>query len=252
MNQQTPTQLQGKVAIVTGASRGIGSAIAETLGRQGASVMVSYASNTGAAEKVVSAIRNAGAKAEAFKRPLDGPEPVRELFATTLKAFGQVDILVINAALATFGPITEVSEADFDKMFAVNVKAAFFAFQEAAKHMADGGRIISISAALTRVGYDNTLMYAGTKGALEQFTLAASKELGKRGIICNIVSPGATHTDLYHSLSSEAARETAKQRSPFKRLAQAQDIADVVAFFASDGARWVSGQNIRANGAALW
>jgi 3-oxoacyl-[acyl-carrier protein] reductase len=177
---------------------------------------------------------------------------VRDLFSATLASFGRVDILVINAALATFGPITTVSEADFDRMFSVNVKAAFFAFQEAAKRMAEGGRIVTISAALTAVGYDNTAMYAGTKGALEQFTLAASKELGKRGIVCNIVSPGATHTDLYHGLAPEAAREAAKKRSPFKRLAEPQDIAEVVAFLSGDGARWVSGQNIRANGAALW
>lgn len=252
MESPTNALLHGKVAIVTGAARGIGRAIAETLGRQGASVMVNYASNTEAADEVVGVIRAAGSRAEALKLRLDGAQPVRDLFATTLTTFGRVDILVINAASATFGPITSVTEADFDTMFAVNVKAAFFAFQEAAKHMADGGRIVSISAALTAVGYDNTLMYSGTKGALEQFTLAASKELGKRGIVCNIVSPGATHTDLYHGLAPEAAREVAKQRSPFKRLAEPQDIADVVAFLASDGARWVSGQNIRANGAALW
>lgn len=252
MENPTNALLHGKVAIVTGAARGIGRAIAETLGRQGASVMVNYASNTEAADEVVGVIRATGARAEALKLRLDGAQPVRDLFATTLTTFGRVDILVINAASATFGPITNVTEADFDTMFAVNVKAAFFAFQEAAKHMTDGGRIVSISAALTAVGYDNTLMYSGTKGALEQFTLAASKELGKRGIVCNIVSPGATHTDLYHGLAPEAAREVAKQRSPFKRLAEPQDIADVVAFLASDGARWVSGQNIRANGAALW
>jgi 3-oxoacyl-[acyl-carrier protein] reductase len=244
--------LHGKVAVVTGASRGIGRAIAETLGRQGASVMVNYASSTETAEEVVNAIRAAGSRAEGLKLRLDGAQSVQDLFAATLSAFGRVDILIINAASATFGPITRVTEAEFDAMFAVNVKAAFFAFQEAAKHMQDGGRIVSISAALTRVGYDNTLMYAGTKGALEQFTLAASKELGKRGIVCNIVSPGATHTDLYHGLAPEAAREAAKQRSPFKRLAEPQDIAEVVAFLASDGARWVSGENIRANGAALW
>ena len=252
MESRTSTPLQGKVAIVTGASRGIGRAVAETLGRQGASVMLNYASNDEAAEATVAAIRSAGSRAEAVKLRLDGAQPMRDLFAATLSTFGRVDILVINAASATFGPITSVSEADFDAMFAVNVKAAYFAFQEAAKHMADGGRIVSISAALTAVGYDNTIMYAGTKGALEQFTLAASKELGKRGIVCNIVSPGATHTDLYHGLAPEAAREVAKQRSPFKRLAEPQDIADVVAFFASEEARWVSGQNIRANGAALW
>ena len=252
MESRMSTPLQGKVAIVTGASRGIGRAVAETLGRQGASVMFNYASNNEAAEATVAAIRSAGSRAEAIKLRLEGAQSVRDLFAATLSTFGRVDILVINAASATFGPIGSVNEADFDAMFAVNVKAAFFAFQEAAKHMADGGRIVSISAALTAVGYDNTIMYAGTKGALEQFTLAASKELGKRGIVCNTVSPGATHTDLYFGLAPEAAREVAKQRSPFKRLAQPQDIADVVAFFASEGARWVSGQNIRANGAALW
>jgi 3-oxoacyl-[acyl-carrier protein] reductase len=245
-------QLDGKVAIVTGGSRGIGRAVAETLGRLGAAVMVSHASNTEAANDVVGAIRDAGSRAEALKLRLDGAQPMRDLFAKTLETFGRVDILVINAAAATFGPVTSVTEAAFDDMFAVNVKSAFFAFQEAAKHMADGGRIVSISAALTAVGYDNTLMYAGTKGALEQFTLAASKELGKRGIVCNVVSPGATHTDLYHGLAPEAAREVAKQRSPFKRLAKPQDIADVVAFLAGDGARWVAGQNIRATGAALW
>ena len=244
--------LQGKVAIVTGASRGIGRAVAEALGRQGASVMVNYASNKRAADETVAAIQAMGSPAQAFCKKLDGAAPVRELFAATAAAFGRVDILVINAASASFGPITSVSEEDFDRAFATNVKSAFFAFQEAAKHMADGGRIVSISAALTGVGYDNTAMYAGTKGALEQFTLAASKELGKRGIVCNCVSPGATQTDLYFGLAPEAAREAAKQRSPFKRLAQPGDIADVVAFLCGDGARWVSGQNIRATGAALW
>ena len=240
------------MAIVTGASRGIGRAVAQALGRQGASVMVNYASNTGAAAETVGAIRASGSRAESCQLRLEGAQPVRDLFAATLAAFGRIDILVINAASANFGPITGVSEKDFDRAFAVNVKAAFFAFQEAARHMADGGRIVSISAALTGVGYDNTAMYAGTKGALEQFTLAASKELGKRGIVCNSVSPGATETDLYFGLAPEAAREAAKQRSPFKRLAQPQDIADVVAFLCGDGARWVSGQNIRATGAALW
>ncbi|MBG9389878.1 SDR family oxidoreductase [Caenimonas aquaedulcis] len=252
MEHCTDLPLRGKVAVVTGAARGIGRAIAQTLGRQGASVLVNYSSNSGAAEEVVNAIRAHGSRAEAARLHLDGPRSAAELFAAAQAAFGRVDILVLNAASARFGPVTSVTEADFDAMYAVNVKAAFFCFQEAAKHLANGGRIVSISAALTSVGYDNTMMYAGTKGALEQFTLAAAKELGKRGIVCNSVSPGATHTDLYHGLAPEAAREAAKQRSPFKRLAEPQDIADLVAFLASDAARWVSGQNIRANGAALW
>jgi 3-oxoacyl-[acyl-carrier protein] reductase len=163
-----------------------------------------------------------------------------------------VDILVLNAGVARFGPITGFSEDDFDRMFAANAKAPFFAIQQAATRMSEGGRIISISASLTGVGYDNTALYAGSKGALEQFTLAASKELGKRGITCNCVSPGATDTDLYRGLAPEAAREAARQRSPFKRLGEPREIADVVVFLAGDGGRWVSGQNIRVNGAALW
>jgi 3-oxoacyl-[acyl-carrier protein] reductase len=134
---------------------------------------------------------------------------VAALFDTTRAAFGGVDILINNAGIARFGPIGTVTEAEFDETFAVNVKAAFFAFQQAAAHMSDGGRIISISAALTAVGYDNTALYAGTKGALEQFSQAAAKELGKRGIVVNVVCPGATDTELYMSVSSETGRKAA-------------------------------------------
>lgn len=244
--------LQGKVAIVTGASRGIGRAIAEALGERGASVVVNYASDAQAAGEAVSAVEAAGGQARAARVTLDGADSARDLFQAGLDAFGHVDILVLNAATATFGPITGFSEEQYDRMFATNAKAPFFLIQEAARKMSDGGRIVAISAALTGVGYDNTALYAGTKGALEQFVLAGAKELGKRGITCNCVSPGATDTDLYRGLAPEAAREIAKQRSPFKRLAQPQDISGVVAFLASDAAGWVSGQNIRATGAALW
>jgi 3-oxoacyl-[acyl-carrier protein] reductase len=129
--------------------------------------MVNYASNKAAADDVVAGIESGGGKALAWCRKLDGATAVRELFAATIAAFGRIDILVINAASARFGPITGVSEEEFDRTFATNVKSAFFAFQEAAKQMSEGGRIVSISAALTGVGYDNTALYAGTKGALE-------------------------------------------------------------------------------------
>jgi 3-oxoacyl-[acyl-carrier protein] reductase len=251
MNMEQGT-LYGKVAIVTGASRGIGRAIALALGEQGASVVVNYASNAQAAGEAVKAIEAAGGHARAAQAALDGADSARALFQAGLDAFGRVDILVLNAATATFGPITGFSEEQYDRMFATNAKAPFFLIQEAARRMSDGGRIVAISAALTGVGYDNTALYAGTKGALEQFVLASAKELGKRGITCNCVSPGATDTDLYRGLAPEAARESARQRSPFKRLAQPQDISGVVAFLASGAASWVSGQNIRATGAALW
>jgi 3-oxoacyl-[acyl-carrier protein] reductase len=131
------------------------------------------------------------------------------------------------------------------------MKAPFFCLQQAAKHMADGGRIVAISAAMTTVGRPNTILYAGAKAALEMFARAAAKELGPRGITVNVVSPGATKTELYLGLSTEASRSEAAKRSPFGRIGQPEDIADVVAFLSSDEARWVSGQTIVANGGAI-
>lgn len=214
--------------------------------------MVSYATNAAAADEVVATIKAAGGRAVTFGARLDGPTSVRALFAAALAAFGKIHILVNNAAIARFAPIDAVDEAEFDDTVAVNFKAAFFAFQEAARTLQDGGRIISISAAQTRVGYPHACLYAATKGALEQLSFAASRELGKRGILVNVVSPGATNTDLYNSLAPPAAQEIAKSRSPMGRLGEPAEIADVVAFLASDEARWVSGQNICVNGAALW
>ena len=252
MQSERAPELAGKVAIVTGAGRGIGAATARALGEAGASVVVNYASSTETALQVVQDIRASGAQAHAVEHALADAAGARRLFDEALDLFGRVDILVLNAGVARFAPISTFSEEEFDRTFASNAKAPFFAIQEAAARMSDGGRVISISASLTRVGYDNTALYAGTKGALEQFTLAAAKELGKRQITCNCVSPGATDTDLYRSVSSEAGREVARQRTPFKRLGEAREIADVVCFLASDRASWVSGQNIQVNGAALW
>ena len=245
-------KLAGKVAIVTGGGRGIGSAIAKALGREGASVVVNYARNQRAANDTVAAIEAMGGKALAVQALLDGAAPVRTLFEKTMSAFSRLDILVNNASVARFGPVASVTEAEVDATLAINVKATFYAFQHAAAHMADGGRIVSISAALTRVGYDNTLLYAGTKGAIEQFGLAASKEFGKRGIVVNTVGPGATETELYIGLSTEAGRAAAAQRTPFGRIAKPEDIADVVVFLCGPDARWLSGQIIRVNGAALF
>lgn len=252
MAHSEPRELSGRVAIVTGAARGIGRAIAEALGRRGVNVLLNHASNAEAAVQAVESVRTAGGQAECLQLRLKDAASARQLFDAAMERWGRVDILVLNAAVARFGPITGFSEDDFDEMFAANAKAPFFAIQQAATRMSEGGRIIGISASLTGVGYDNTCLYAGTKGALEQFTLAASKELGKRGITCNCVSPGAVDTDLYRSVSTEPGRETARQRSPFKRLGEPLDVAEVVAFLAGEGGRWVSGQNIRVNGAALW
>ncbi|MBM3534306.1 MAG: SDR family oxidoreductase [Alphaproteobacteria bacterium] len=240
-----------KIAVVTGAGRGIGRAIALGLGRKGASVVVNYASNHEAAAETVAAIEAAGGKALGVQQRLDGEASVRALFDAAIEAFGRVDILVNNAAVARFAPVGTFTEAEFDATVAVNMKAPFFALREAAKRMEDGGRIVSISAAMTAVGRPNTILYAGTKAALEQFSLAAAKELGHRGITVNVVSPGATETELYFGLSTEASRAEAAKRSPFGRIGNPKDIADVVVFLCSEEARWLSGQVIVANGGAI-
>ena len=240
----------GKVAIVTGGSRGIGRAIAERLGREGASVVVNYTKSAEKAQEVVQAIEVSGGQAVAVQADISAVADVRRLFELTEEKYGRLDILVNNAGTATFTPIAEVAEDEFDALFALNVKGAFFALQEAARRLADGGRIVNISSGVTIGGGPGASAYAGTKGALEQFTLAAAKELGPRGITVNTVSPGMTVTDLMHTVIPAERQQGAAQASPLGRLGQPDDIAEVVAFLVSDAGRWVTGQNIRANGGA--
>lgn len=243
--------LTGKTAIVTGAGRGIGRAIAQRLGRDGANVIVNYAQNGDAAAEVVRTIAASGGAAFSVQADLSQIAEVRRLFDAAESHFGGLDILVNNAGTAKFGPLADVTEDEFDVLFAVNVKGVFFAMQEAARRMGDGGRIVNISSGITQFGGAGGALYAGTKGAVEQFTLAAAKELGPRGITVNVVSPGGTETDLLHAVAPPEVQEQMAQSSPFGRLGQPADIADVVAFVVSDDARWLTGQNLRATGGAL-
>jgi 3-oxoacyl-[acyl-carrier protein] reductase len=242
--------LTGKVAIVTGGSRGIGRAIAERMGQEGATVVVNYTKSADRAQEVVQHIEASGGHAAAIQADMSILADVQQLFTETQEKFGRLDILVNNAGTATFTPIADVTEAEFDGLFALNVKGAFFAMQEAARRLADGGRIVNISSSITISGGPGTSVYAGTKGALEQFTMAAAKELGPRGITVNTVSPGGTETDLMYAVVPKAAQEHMVQASPLGRLGKPDDIADVVAFLCGDGGRWLTGQNIRANGGA--
>ena len=210
--------LDGKVAIVTGASRGIGRAIALALARTGALVVVGYARRRDAAEEVVTAIEAAGGRARAERADMSRIGDVRRLFLHAMDAYGRVDILVNNAGEALFGPLKDVSEADFDRLFAVNVKGVFFAMQESARRMEDGGRIINISSGITILGSSGGGLYGGTKGAVEQFTQAAAKELAPRGITVNTVSPGMTETDLLASAVPAAARRDMAKTVPWGGL----------------------------------
>ena len=170
------------------------------------------------------------------------------MFDQTLDKFGKVDILVNNAGINFYKLITDVTEEDFDKIFAVNVKGTYFACQQASKRMADGGRIINFSSSTTAIMMATYSAYVATKGAVEQITRVVAKELGGRGITVNVVSPGPTDTELFMTGKTEEQLNRFAQMAALGRLGEVQDIADVVAFLASDDARWITGQNIRVNG----
>lgn len=241
-------KLSGKVALVTGSSRGIGKVIALRLGQDGANVVVNYAGSADKAQEVVATLEAKGGKAIAVQADVSKVADIQRLFEQTLEHFGQVDILVNNAGITFYKLITEVTEADFDKIFATNVKGTFFACQQAAQHLADGGRIINFSTTVTTLMLPTYGTYVATKGAVEQITRVLAKELGGRGITVNVVSPGPTDTELFGADKTEEQKNRFAQMSAFGRLGEAQDIADVVTFLASEEARWITGQNIRVNG----
>jgi 3-oxoacyl-[acyl-carrier protein] reductase len=239
--------LAGKVAIVTGSSAGIGRAIAERLAQEGATVVVNYGKSADKAKAVVTGIESKGGTAVAIQADISEVENARRLVRNTVERFGRLDILVNNAAIALNKPLIETTEREFDQSFALNAKGPYFAMQEAAKVIADGGRIVNLSSGGTRRGFPGGTVYLGTKAALEQFTKGLAHELAPRAVTVNTVSPGFTDT----AMLWEELRETAPQMTPLGRLGKPGDIADVVAFIVSDQARWLTGQNIQASGGVV-
>jgi len=239
--------LAGKVAIVTGASNGIGRAIAERLAKDDAMVVVNYGKSVEKAKAVVVEIESKGGQAVAIHADMSKLSDVRGLVNDTVKKFGRLDILVNNAGRFIPKALVETTEEEFDQIFALNAKGPYFAMQEAAKVIRDGGRIVNISTDGTHMGLSGATVYLGSKGALEQFTKGLAHELAPRGVTVNTVSPGFTET----AMLPDAFREMGAQMSPLKRLGTAQDIADVVAFVVSDQGRWLTGQNIHASGGVV-
>ncbi|MDX2251560.1 MAG: glucose 1-dehydrogenase [Nitrospira sp.] len=236
--------LSGKVAIVTGASNGIGRAIAERFAEDGAIVVVNHSKSPEKAQQVVIGIQARGGKAVAFQADMSRVSEARRLVRETAKQFGRLDILVNNAGRFMPKPLAETTEEDFDQVVALNAKGPYFAMQEAALVLKDGGRIVNISTDGTHLSFPGATAYLGSKGALEQYTRGLAQELAPRKITVNTVSPGFTET----GMMTDQYRQIGMQMSPLKRLGTPKDIADVVAFIVSDEARWITGQNVHAGG----
>ncbi|WP_379070837.1 glucose 1-dehydrogenase [Mesorhizobium sp. UC22_110] len=237
-------QFEGKTAIVTGSSRGIGRAIAERLADDGAGVVINYLENESRAREVVDEIEAKGGKAIAVQADVSNPVDIRRLFDEAEAAFGRPDIVVANAATAIIKPLVEATEQDYDRVFDTNTKGVFFILQEAAKRLRDNGHIVVTSTGGTKMFFGQTSLYLGSKGAVEQFVRVLSRELGPRNITVNAISPGFTDTELL----PDRDRVVAAGMSPFGRIGTPQEVAEVAAFLASDAARWVTGQNVGAGG----
>jgi 3-oxoacyl-[acyl-carrier protein] reductase len=249
-------KLEGKVALVTGASRGIGRVIATRLAAEGALVAVHYGSRRDAADEVVAQIEGAGGKAFALGQPLGVNGDVEGLFAQLDAALEErtgstkLDILVNNAAIAGQLGLEDTTPEAYDELFAVNTRAPFFITQQGAKRMGSGGRIITIGTGATKLAMPNILTYSMTKAAIDVMTMALAKELAPRGITVNVVMPGIVDTDMNADWlrASDEARAGAESVSAFGRLGEPEDVAGVVAFAASDDARFVTGQLLDATG----
>jgi 3-oxoacyl-[acyl-carrier protein] reductase len=240
--------LQGKVAIVTGSSRGIGRRVAEKLAEEGASVVVNYASSPQQAEEAVAGIHSRGGTAAAIQADISKPDQIEQLYQEAQALYGKIDIVVNNAGIMINSIIGEATEEQFDKQFAINVKGTYFSCRQAFLHMEKGGRIINFSTSVNGQMFPAYSIYAGTKGAVEQFTRQLAKEFGGKGITINAVAPGPVATELFLEGKSEAQLDGLRKANAFGRLGQPEDIAGVVRFLASAESGWISGQTIRVNG----
>jgi 3-oxoacyl-[acyl-carrier protein] reductase len=247
------SSLTGKVAIVTGASKGIGAAIAKHLAAEGASVAVNYAASKDGAERVVAAIKAKGGAAITLKADVAKRKDVEKLFADTISAFGRVDILVNNAGVYEFAPLDAITETHFHRQFDTNVLGLLLASQEAAKTFgAEGGSIINISSVVSTLAPPNASVYSATKAAVDAITRSLAVELGPRKIRVNAINPGLVETEGTHAAGVAAPdhdfRKEQEKTTPLGRIGQPDDVASVAVFLASKEAGWVTGETLRAAG----
>jgi 3-oxoacyl-[acyl-carrier protein] reductase len=243
-------KLTGKVAVVTGASKGIGAAIAKSFAREGASVVVNYASSKAGADAVVASITAAGGKAVAVKGDVSVGADAKALIEAAIAAFGRLDVLVNNSGVYAFAPIEELTEEAFHKQFNVNVLGLLLTTQAAVKYLGEGGSIINIGSVVSRITPPHSAIYTGTKGAVDAITGVLSRELGARKIRVNSVNPGIIETEGTHTagfIGSEFEKATVAQ-TPLGRVGQPDDIAKVAVFLASDESGWLTGEQLLTGG----
>jgi 3-oxoacyl-[acyl-carrier protein] reductase len=245
------TSKNGKAAIVTGASRGIGAAVAERLAADGFAVVVNFAGNADEAEARVAKIRSAGGAAIAIQADVSQPDAVRAMFDRTEAEYGGVDVLVNNAGIMQLAKIAEADDAFFDRHIAINLKGVFNGMREAAKRLRGGGRIISFSSSVVGLYQPTYGVYAATKGGVEAMTHVLANELRGKNITVNVVAPGPTATDLFLRGKPQEVVDHLAKLAPLERLGQPQDIAAVVAFLAGSDGAWINGQILRANGGII-
>ena len=244
------SKLKGKVAVVTGASKGIGAAIAKSLAAEGASVIVNYASSKAGADKVVAAITAAGGKAVAVGGDVSKAAEAEGIVAAAIKNYGRLDILVNNSGVYEFAPIEAVTEKQFHKIFNINVLGLILTTQAALKHLGEGGSIINIGSVVSRITPPNSSVYTGTKGAVDAITGVLARELGPKKIRVNALNPGMVETEGVHSagfIGSDFETGTISQ-TPLGRIGQPVDIASVAVFLASDDSAWLTGERLLAGG----
>ncbi|MDT7812223.1 MAG: 3-oxoacyl-[acyl-carrier protein] reductase [Acidobacteriaceae bacterium] len=247
MSNKNERELAGKVALVTGGSRGIGAAIAKRLAAEGASVALTYSKGAEAAASVVEAIEHDGGKAVAIQADAADADAVRNAVETTVETFGRLDVLVNNAGTVIPSPVEETTLADFDRVFAVNVRGTFVATQAALKHIKSGGRIIMIGSCLgERVFIPGMAPYAATKGAIKMFTQGLARELGARGVTVNNIQPGPIDTDLNPASGEWAAGQ--KAAVPLDRYGHTDEVAALVAFVAGPESSYINGANLTVDG----
>lgn len=244
-------KLAGKVALVTGASKGIGAEIARQLAAEGAAVVVNYASSKQAADQVVADIVRGGGKAVAVQADMTRQEQIEWLFAETKRAFGKLDVLVNNAGVYEFAPLENVTVEHFHKQFDLNVLGLVLAAKEAVKHFGpEGGSIVNLSSVVATQGVPNASVYSGSKAAVEAITRSLAKELGPRHIRVNSINPGVVETEGLHAagIAESEFRSQIEAQTPLGRIGQPQDIAPAAVFLASDDSAWITGESFYISG----